>query len=326
MDQRELSLVGTKMDRKEIKVLLTGVSSFTGVHFAEALCTSGCQVIAPFRKNLREYSGIKAKRIKGLPPLIKVENAPVGSPAFLKSIEAHRPQVYAHHGFDTSGYNNTDFPTVTRVAENLLNIEKVCLTLSNNGCQGILYSDSIFSGMGALVEGGTAPFSEYGEAKKRISDALKQQCDYLGLAYWRFVIPNPIGTLDNPKLLHHLFQTWLRGQTFSIHTPTLVRDHIPVGLLAKLFTKVCWTVSAGEGGSSNPSGWICSVEELIKRAGVAFTEATGMDSDFVVDEHKSEQPTCLINTQTVWANKFEWTEKSFWDDLIDEAKRQKTSD
>ena len=60
-----------------------------------------------------------------------------------------------------------------------------------------------------------------------------QSCHAAGLAFWSQVIPNPIGQMDNAKLLQYLFDQWTMGKAPVITTPKLIRDNIPVVLLAK---------------------------------------------------------------------------------------------
>lgn len=300
-------------------VLLSGASSFTGMHITTALTDAKINVAVTFRRTLSEYGGLKAERISLLSKARKLEASPIGSPSFSQCIRSFKPDIYIHHGFDTTGYNQPGFPLRSRIESALHNMDTVCLTLSREGCKGIVYSDSIFSGCGSIICDGTVPFSPYGKAKLEIGNRLERLCKKHQLQFWRVVIPNPIGVLDNPKLLKHVFNAWKRKQTPTLFSPHLIRDNLPVGVLAKHYLKVCEYILEGRSGISNPSGWVCSVQELVERAGREWTGRTGLAAPVRIEVKHDSQPILLHNTSTMLTETDDWSEDYFWNQLVEET-------
>ena len=299
-----------------MKILLSGASSFTGMHIAEHCFQAKHQVMGTYRKSLSAYTGVAQKRIARLSGIQKSEHTVIGSPKFLQLIHDFSPDVYIHHAFDTSGYHQPDFPLDARVEAALHNMDLICAALVENGCRGILYSDSFFAGSGNVDTDGRVPFSSYGTAKKRVGDRLEADCQQSGLAFWRMVIPNPIGPLDKPKLLHSLWSAWAEGRKAKLHAPHLIRDHIPVDLLAKAYLRILPDLYERKSGISNPSGWICTVEELTLQAGEYWTHHTGRKAAYTIEARPIQQPAVLANTESIWALAPEWSESAFWKELI----------
>jgi nucleoside-diphosphate-sugar epimerase len=301
------------------RVFLSGATSFTGMHIANTLTEAKHHVTASFRRHVFEYDGLKAQRISLLPKVQKSENAHIGSTEFCRTISSFKPDIYIHHGFDTTDYNTPNFPMRSRIDEALHNMDRVCHALAEEGCKGIVYSDSIFSGSGAINCDGVVPFSPYGKAKLEIGDRMESLCEKHQLSFWRVVIPNPIGLLDNHKLLKHVFTAWSQGKTPTLFTPDLVRDNLPVEILSRHYLDVCRRVLAGNSGISNPSGWVCSVKELVQRAGRAWTRQTGDPAPFRSEAQATSQPQSLYNTAPVLTETGDWSEDHFWNELIKEA-------
>ena len=90
----------------------------------------------------------------------------------------------------------------------------------------------------SIFEGGingSKPFSPHGLIKQITSQTTEFYASHAGLHFSRFVIPNPFGALDNPKLIDYLCREWYAGRTPQIRTPLYVRDNIHVELMAKGF-------------------------------------------------------------------------------------------
>ena len=49
-----------------MRILFTGASSFTGVHFVQALAAGGHEVICPLRRSIEEYEGLRRQRVERL--------------------------------------------------------------------------------------------------------------------------------------------------------------------------------------------------------------------------------------------------------------------
>ena len=301
-----------------MRVLLSGISSFTGMHIAEQLALSDHAVVGTITQPLSHYTGHKKIRIQRLSAIQIAENTPFGSDSFIRLIQQFRPEVYIHHGFNTTGYQDTDFPIEERVALAVNNLKSCTQMLIENGCKGVIYSDSIFAGTGAVDCNGSVPFSSYGIAKKKVGDLVSQRCSEAGLLFWRQVIPNPIGPFDNFKLLQYVFERWSNGQTPVITTPDLVRDNIPVVLLAKDYLRLIEEIRLGQGGISNPSGWACTVKDLVNRAAAEWRLQTAQVTPIRLEPQCTQQPQTLVNTDPIWDRNPNWSERPFWSSVMAE--------
>ena len=208
------------------------------------------------------------------------------------------------------------FPVEARVQSAIHGIDSIIEGLLEVGCIGVIYSDKDAAGTGDIKCDGPVPFSPYGVAKKGVGEQWAQACHTASLAFWTQVIPNPIGQMDNPKLLQYLFDQWSMGKAPVITSPEQYQDNISVDLLAKDYFRLVKALYKGKGGISNPSGWACPVEALVRRAAWYWTHHTGHPSPIDVKPQPSQQPNTLVNTDTIWARHPDWSEEQFWAELI----------
>jgi nucleoside-diphosphate-sugar epimerase len=75
-----------------MRILLTGISSFTGFWFARNLVAKGHEVIGTLSGPLERYSGLRARRIEPLKSICNlVTDVPFGSDAFLRLVSSRGP-------------------------------------------------------------------------------------------------------------------------------------------------------------------------------------------------------------------------------------------
>ena len=142
----------------------------------------------------------------------------------------------------------------------------------------------------------------------------------------RFVIPNPFGILDNPKLLHYLSTEWLKKRTPIIQTPVYIRDNIPVDLLA--FSYLYWLKKQSLSPETvfEPSGYQSSMADFAKRVATELSDRLGLPCPLLFKTQTDfSQPHTLINSTPAPILCPQWNEKSFWDSLaLDILSRKKT--
>src|SRR5262249_42876591 len=91
-----------------MRVLFTGVSSFTGLWFARALQAAGCEVVAPLRGAAYEDPLRRARLAEAAKVAEIVPAAPFGSPAFL-DVLARGFDVLCHHAAEAANHKSPDF-------------------------------------------------------------------------------------------------------------------------------------------------------------------------------------------------------------------------
>jgi UDP-glucose 4-epimerase len=227
------------------KVLLTGLTSFTGAYIALDLQDDGFQTVCPLKGFMNEYSPIKRERIQlaknvKKPALKLEENVDLNSPKFIELIEREKCHVFINHAAFIDNYRSLEFDVLKHLQTNLQNIQKVISTLKDNGCNLFIHSGSAFEPNGQYSAYGLSP---YGVAKKMVWDLTLFWCSHYGLPIIKVVIPNPYGHLENPDRLLPVFSSKLKqGQSVTLHNSGDVRNNILASNLAKYYldaAKLC---------------------------------------------------------------------------------------
>src|SRR5215204_3684797 len=95
----------------DMRILLTGASSFTGYWFARELVAAGHQVVAAFRGD-GHYEAVRGERTAMLRGLCEMHfDCPFGSEAFFAVVRAGASgfDVLCHHGAEMTDYRSPDF-------------------------------------------------------------------------------------------------------------------------------------------------------------------------------------------------------------------------
>ena len=295
-----------------MRILITGPTSFTGAFFIEALAKAGHEVYATSTQSLLSYTGVRRLRaIKSQTHAIIHEGIHFGDERFLELIRSERFDVYCHHGAWTKDYRGMEYDFQTGFLSSTNSLDQVCRLLSENGCRKIIVSGSIF-------EEAKPIFSPYGLVKKLTTETVEFYGTHFGMHVSKFVIPNPFGPLDNPKLLDYLGREWLVGRTPCIQTPVYVRDNIPVDLLARGYAD--WVGECPEvvGASSfRPSGYVSTMADFVERVATAFRTRLNLACTVdMVEQTDFSQPMTLVNDTPLQERFPEWNEMEFWDALI----------
>jgi nucleoside-diphosphate-sugar epimerase len=284
-----------------MKVLLTGASSFTGLHFARALAAAGHEVVAPLRAPLAAYAdGVRAARVKALPEVARiVEDCPFGSDRLLALAREGGFNLLCHHAAEVGDYRSPDFDVTRAVAANTHRLREVLLALG--GHAGILATGSVFE----QEEGaGTAPlvaFSPYGLSKGLTYQVVQHWARAMGRPHGKFTIPNPFGPFEEPRFCAYLVRTWKEGKAAEVRTPLYVRDNIHVSLLAEAYAGFAARVAAGaEEARLNPSGYVESQGAFAERFARAMRARSSLACEVrLAVQTEFSEPLVRINTDPV---------------------------
>lgn len=295
-----------------MRILITGPSSFTGAYFIEALSKAGHDVHATCTQSVTSYTGVRALRVQKAALHATVhEGIEFGDDAFIRLIMEQSFDVYCHHGAWTKDYRGMDYDFQHAFAVNTRSADRVCRLLSENGCRKIIVSGSIF-------EEANPVFSPYGLIKKLTTETFQLYGTHFGLHVSKFVIPNPFGPLDNPKLLDYLAREWHAGRVPRIQTPDYVRDNIPVDLLAMGFAHWVEECSEHKGTSAfRPSGYVSTMAEFVGRLSTEFRRRVHWNCEAEMAEQTDcSQPMTLVNDTALQPLFSEWDEEAFWNELV----------
>lgn len=308
---------------KPLSILFTGASSFTGYWFVRALALQGHRVVAPLRRTCGDYEalgGARAERVKLLAQYVAaVEDCPLGSTSFLQLCADEKFDLFCHHAAVVGDYKSAQFDVEAAVASNTHRLEEALMMLKTGGARAMLLTGSSFeAGMGE----GTPPldaFSPYAISKTRTAEIAAMLCQKLGLTFGRYIIPNVFGPLQEPRFYDHILQSWAKGETVTLTAPNLVRDHVPVDLLALFY--VSYAEQVVEGAAPLlclPSCYAEAMDKFAERLAnemrkrtdlaCAFKQANKIQSFYA-------EPEKRINTMPARALTPKWREATFWDDL-----------
>jgi UDP-glucose 4-epimerase len=231
------------------RVLLTGVSSFTGYWFAKVLSEYGYSICCPLPREERQYEGLKKERLDSLPQEVEVVyDSPFGSSGFLGLLDS-RIDALCLHGSYVSGYNQSDFSASEAIRQNLYNAEAVLAKAKTSGCSRVIWTSSVFEDAVELDDSklGTYPvWYRYALSKKLSGLAFRSLCFESDIGFSRFVITNPFGPLEDPKLCRLMANAVIQQKVFEVRTPHYVRDMIHVRHLAEAYIHLLRLLISGQ--------------------------------------------------------------------------------
>lgn len=306
-----------------MKILFTGLSSFTGTWFARELAAAGHSVVAPLRSELTKYDPARLRRLDCVRASVElVENAPFGSDVFRKIIASHGPfDVLCHHAADVSNYRSPEFDVQGAVTNNTWNILPVLRELQVKNSQVcVIATGSVFEqdeGSGDLP---LRAFSPYGLSKGLSWQVLKYYCSSLRIPLGKFVISNPFGPYEEPRFTAYLIRTWKEGKTAGVKTPDYVRDNIHVDLLAQAYIEFVSRAKRGlyDIGRMCPSGYIESQGSFAQRFARAMQPRLGYECALDLQTQvEFGEPMVRINTDSAKYLAKTWNESTAWDGIAE---------
>lgn len=233
------------------KVVVTGTTSFVGVHLARAFAQAGWEVIATHSRGRDEYDGIQAQRLDAASgcTLARLDlRDGEGMAAFVRDV---RPDLWVHHAGHATDYGSPDYQLMASLAVNVAPLPALYRALAESGCGGVLVSGSSMeyaASPDANREDETCwPDTPYGLSKLAETLAARQQCLRFGVPTRVARIYIPFGGLDNPrKLLSQVVEGLRRGERVKLSPCRQKRDFIAVGDLAEGYLALARDLERGD--------------------------------------------------------------------------------
>ncbi len=304
-----------------MKILFTGASSFTGFWMASALCDAGHEVTAIYTKGQpADYADLRRRRVDLLGAKVQpVFGLAFGEEKFLEVIRTRGPfEVICHHGSATGDYKSPAYDYRQALERDTRGISAVLDTALAVGLRAFVHTGTYFEadeGTGSMPH---RAFSPYALSKTLSWQTVRFQCEVRGIRVGKFVLPNPVGLWDEPRLVGYLLRSWARRETAIIQTPGYVRDNAPVELLAKTYAGFVQALVTGTSLQlkANPSGWAEPVADFATRLQGKIRGFSGLECavDFARQTDFPE-PLARANTESVLANWPAQAEQEFWQSL-----------
>ncbi len=303
-----------------MKILLTGVSSFTGMWFAGELEKAGHEVVGTLTARREAYKGLKDRRLKQLPKNLRlVEEAAFGSDPFVRLLGEGQWDVLCHHGAEVGNYRSPDFVVEAAVRRNARNLDEVLRTFAEEGGRGVVLTGSYFEGGEGDGDRPLVDFSPYARSKRETAERFRDRCVAYSLPLGKFVIPNPFGPWEEARFTAFLVRSWLNGEIPVVQTPVTVRDNLHVSLLSRAYRRFVEERAVGEPVAFrkvNPSGYVESQGAFAQRVGRELGPRLGVPAEVKLVEQKDfEEPRIRHNTDSVETCFPDWDEASAWDAL-----------
>lgn len=295
-----------------MKILFTGSSSFTGYWFIKALAAAGHEVVATFQG--KEYEGVRANRVSLLKEHChRIFECPFGSDAFLSLLDSGRWDVLCHHAADVTDYKSPQFDAIRALQRNTLNLPEVLQRLKVRGVSKVVLTGSVFEQREGIGSDPNQAFSPYGLSKGLTADYFHYYCRAAGIPLHKFIIPNPFGPYEEPRLTSFLIQEWSKKVTAVIKTPDYIRDNIHVSLLAAAYADF---VTSTRLVNCSPSGYVESQGAFVLRFAEAMRTRLGLPCQVDLPKQESfPEPRMRINSYPVDSATLGWNENLAWDEL-----------
>ena len=308
-----------------MKILLTGVSSFTGMWFVRELAARGHQIVAPLLRHRGEYSGVRSERVAAAASSATlVDSCPFGSDAFLSLIDSHGPwDLLCHHAAVVTDYKSADFDAIGAAADNSARCKEILATLGRRGCRHLLLTGSIFEQREGVGSHGAV--SPYGLSKGLTSDIFSYYSTAAGWTMGKFVIPNPFGPYEEERYTAFLMHQWSTGTTARVAYPDYIRDNIHVTLLAKGYALFAEQVlqSARPTLHRNPSGYVESLGAFTERFAAAMQPRLGWECRYQLETQTLfSEPRERYNSEPLAPTIADWNEGSAWDGIANYYKEK----
>jgi len=300
------------------RVLLTGGSSFSGLWIAEALATAGHSVVAPLRRQLEDYRGIRLKRVERLQ---MIAETPLGhdfhSQAFLDLVGASDWDVFAHHGADIAGYRDASYDALAGFQRNTSGAGEILSRLARKSDAAVILTGTTFEAGEGNGESGDLAISPYGLSKSLTNQAWRHLARWQGLRFGKFVIAGPFGPWEEGRIVWSLFQSWMVGQPAIVRTPRYIRDNLPAPLLGLSYARLVEEFMATTQPEivARPSGIVGSQGAFARK--VADEARSRLSRPCDVEEAPQPdlaEPLQRINTDPV--RDPAWDERAFWDAYV----------
>ncbi|MGE5418082.1 MAG: NAD-dependent epimerase/dehydratase family protein [Acidobacteriota bacterium] len=221
-------------------VLVTGASSFMGMHLSLAFNKAGYKVIAAHSRSLESYDGVQKQRLETLKNVVGLVTLDLTSQVQVASIlRTKRPQLLVHHAGYATNYASYDYDFCKSIEVNVKPLSYIYPVLQEIG------SSIIITGSSAEYSSSDGPNHEddvcwpdtpYGVSKLMETVMARQ------LAF-RYNIPTrvarlylPYGVFDNPqKLLPQVVSSLRQGRSIDLSPCDQKRDFILADDAAQIY-------------------------------------------------------------------------------------------
>jgi len=214
-------------------VVLTGVTSFVGLHLALDHVRRGNRVIAVTSKARSAYDGIRARRLNAIAGHVEFVAADLTDrAAVLALVQRTQPTLWLHHAGFADAYASLDYDLAKGFAVNVAPLSHLYEALAGGACGVVVTGSSAeYSASDEANDEGEVcwPDSPYGIAKLAETLRARQLAErhHVPTRVARLYIP--FGPLDHPdKLLAQVIAGLREGRPIDLSPCNQKRDFLGV--------------------------------------------------------------------------------------------------
>ena len=231
------------MDAAVSDVVVTGVSSFAGYHFARHFASRGRRVIGTLGRPRNIYQGIAARRLAVLDPV--VELCPLDlrkAGAISQFIVARSPAIWIHHAGYAERYAAPDYDLDAAHAVNVAPLSALYEVLAGRGCGVIITGSS--AEYGAAATGNREddlcrPDTPYGLSKLMETLRARQLAERHRVPTRVARLYIPFGAMDNPqKVLPQVVERLRARQSIMLSPCEQKRDFVGISDVCESYERL----------------------------------------------------------------------------------------
>lgn len=225
------------------KVIITGVSSFVGMHLAEAFCEAGWGVIAVTSKPVGDYDGIRAERLERIKHLVTFEVCDLTNVAAVRLlVEEAKPQLWLHHAGFAQNYASADYDLAKSFAINVTPLKALYEALNKIGaCCIITGSSAEYSASqdANREEDACWPDTPYGVSKLAETMEARRLSGLYRVPTRVARLYIPVGSMDAPgKLMDHVITQLKNKEAVDLSPCLQKRDFLSVNSISSAYVKL----------------------------------------------------------------------------------------
>ena len=296
-----------------MKFLVTGASSFSGSYFVREILNQGHEVFA-LNINRNQSNELRRSRLLEL-----AEASPKFNALNLDELNALKGEIFDFlllHGSYMEGRRGDSFD-IEKAIEETTNVSKL---IQNKTNFNYIIHTGTFSEPNESIFDNPKSFNAYSTSKSLIYEAHKSI--FRNLPVHKYVMPNPFGNKQNNNIFSAAYTEWKLGNHFFLKNPWVVRDFVPVDLLAKdyyEFITIIHDTTKDSLKTRHPSLYVESLASMLERFAFELKLQSNLECEIVKNQivsSNSGEPRIRINFDFIDYKKFNWNQQAWWHRFI----------
>ncbi len=238
------------MNRARKTVIITGATSFVGMHLCQMFTRNNWHVIAGHSKTLDSYSDPQSKRVSNISKIVKFEHFDICNKlALTKIVDKYKPNLWIQHAGFAYNYNSNDYDFKNGLIINSGSIPILFQVLKDKGCGIIITGTEAEYGPSNKAHAENKkpnPSSLYGITKLTQTITAKHLSNYYDIPTRVARIFLPFGSLDNPrKIIPQVVEALRNNKSIDLSHCNQKRDFIAISDVCEVYRKIADDLSRG---------------------------------------------------------------------------------